>query len=705
MATTQGGQSPAIVTGAGQRSRRPSNYEAPYQWDGSKAQAQSIIAWVMEAVQEGEWFLRNQTGYRFVDTSHRIMSDIGFDELPRTLSKASENFVKHGVRELVGTLANPRPLSTFKSDNPDWVDQADIVNKGYMHWYLSAFADRRLREALQFAAVEGTGYLCMEWDPGYWNPTDGEITLQALGVDAVLPIQISPEGWDLQSAYAVVIRRQYPIFHVARRYPLAANLLVPDGEPVAKWRRLLSGIRDKVTPTVQNTYGSQRGYRGEDPAGRQLVTVYDVYIMDSLANMGETPIKMGAEGAPWEYSVPYLDQQIPIGMNDPRTGQPVTRRADYHDARVFPYRRHIVCTRTAVLYDDTSRWWHGQVPLVKLTLDNWPFEYCGIPVTKEPAKLQAMLMSLLRAYDDSSNARLRPGLVYDKQRFSNELAKSVDPRVGGQVIGATNMMGEPFKLLVDPRYFAMQNDILPLMAQIKESGTKLMGLNDLTAMAKAAQIPGADTIEKMAEMAGPLATDISRNMEESLRKIGELWKAMFFEFYNARKRFQILGTDGVTREDFDFDPSTLVPSNIDLPVVGGGGTRSERARVHMRNFHFSVVPNSIYQMTQSTRRLLLLQLARLGMPIPPKYLMEQFDIPNPDKLIKEFWEYKMTEAKNMTTVQIAAMAMNPMGMAMQAMGQGAFGSGGNNEGRPPTGQQPPHIEQKDGGTRSTISES
>lgn len=708
MPTTQGGQSPAVVTGAGAGSSRPSKHEAPYQWDRTRPSAQRLLSWITECVQEGEHFLKSQSGYRFVDASYRIMCDIGYDELPRTLSKASKNFIKRDIRELVGTLANPRPIVSFKTDNEDWADQAEILNKGYMHWYLSSFADRKLREALQYAAVEGTGYLMMDWDPGFWEPGDGEVTLQALGVDAVLPVQISPEDWDLQKAYAVIIRRQFPIFHVMRRYPLAAHLIAPDGEAVSKWRRLVNNLLDRITPTVQNTYGSQRGYRGEDPAGRQLVTVYDIYILDSQVNNGESPLQMGVEESPWAYTVPFYGQRLPVGINMPGTFQPVTRPADYHDARMFPYRRHITATRTAVLYDDTSRWWHGKVPLIKFRLDDWPSEYCGIPVSKEPAKLQAMVFSLLRAYDDSSNARLRPDLVYDKSRVGESFAKGVDPRVGGKVLPANNMMGEVFKLLIDPQYYQMDSNILEILQWAEESGTKLTGLHDLTAMAKSAQIPGADTIEKLAEMAGPIATDMSRNMEASLRDLGEMWKCMFFEFYNARKRFQILGRDGVTREDFDFDPASLVPSNIDLPLVGRGGTRSERARVHMRNFHFSIVPNSIYQITQSTRRLLLLQLSKLGMPIPPKYLMEQFDIPNPDKMVEDFWEYKMEEAQKMTEIQIMAMAMNPMGQIMGAMqnqlGMTA-GPGKPQEGRPPTGQVPPHLEQKDGGTRTTVAES
>lgn len=704
MPTTQGGQSAAVVTGAGAGSSRPSRYEAPYQWDGTRPQAQRILAWMNECIQEGEMFLKSQTGYRFVDASHRIMADIGFDELPRTLSKASKNFVKRDIRELVGTLANPRPIANFRTENEDWKDQAEILDKGYMAWYLNSFADRKLREALQFAAVEGTGYLVMEWDPGVWVPGDGEITLQALGVDAVLPVQISPEDWDYQKAYAVVIRRQYPIFSVMRRFPLVAHLIAPDGEAVSKWRRLVNNLLDRVTPTVQNTYGAQRGYRGEDPAGKQLVTVYDIYILDSQSNTGQDPIQKGVQGSPWEYTVPFYGQPLPIGMIDPRTGTPITRPADYHDARIFPYRRHIIATRTAILYDDTSHWWHGKVPLIKFRLDDWPFEYCGVPVPKEPAKLQAMLTSLLRAYDDSTNARLRPGLVFDKSRISDALAKSIDPRAGGQVIGATNMIGEPFKMLFDPRYFDLQDNILQILQWAEESGSKLSGLHDLVAMSKAAQIPGADTLEKLSEMAGPVATDMSRNMESSIRDMGELWKGMFFEFYNVRKRFQILGRDGVTTEDFDFDPSTLVPDNIDFPVIGRTGSRIERARIHMRNFHFSIIPNSIYQMTQSSRRLLLIQLARIGVPIPKRYLMEQFDLPNPDRMIEDFYNEQAEQAQKMTQIQIMTQAqMGPLAALMGAMGQG----GGNpqGEGRPPTAQVPPHIEQKDQGTRSVISES
>jgi hypothetical protein len=147
----------------------------------------------------------------------------------------------------------------------------------------------------------------------------------------------------------------------------------------------------------------------------------------------------------------------------------------------------------------------------------------------------------------------------------------------------------------------------------------------------------------------------------------------------------------------------------------------------MRNFTYDIVPNSIYQMTQSTRRLLLLQLSRLGLPIPPKYLMEQFDIPNPEKMIEEFFDWTLQQGLKSIEIQMeltrAQMEMGMMQSAatplgqlsgaisglVQGQNQGAFNGGGGGpnkqEGRPPTAQKPPHMEQKDGGTRTAISES
>lgn len=707
----------APAVSKGKNINRPSRWEAPYPYDGSQSQGDALTAWVRECISEGEWFLRNQTGYRFVDVSHRIMADVGFDEAPETLSNVTVNFVKRDLREMVGTLANPRPLASFKCEAPQFQSQADLLNKGYLSWYNTSFADRELWKALYYAAVDGTGYLLSEWDPGFWAPGKGDIRLTPLGVDAVLPIQIPAESWDLQEAYAVVIRRQFPITYLMKRFPQVAHRLSPDGEDLSRWRRMMNGQKDVVAATVHNTYGSQRGYRGEDPSTRHLVTVYDVYIQDYGVNMTGRDRLMGQVGSPWEYNVPFYGKPIPLGVADPQTRVELTRPANMHDARLYPMRRHLVTTRNAVLYDDTSKWWHGQVPLVKLTLDQSPYEYCGIPLTKEPAKSMGAVTSLLRAFDDSSNARLRPPLAYDGSRTNAAQARAIDPRMGGQIVEMSNMIGEPFKFLVDPKYYDQPQQILEFIQMLMEKGSDLMGLAGIKQLQEAAQIPSGDTMEKVQELAGPLATDMSRNMEKALKQLGEHFKALFFEFYTVKRRFAMFGPDGITQQDLDFDPSHLVPDDLSLPGLGPNATRAQRARAHMENFEFSIVPNSVYQMTQSTRRLMLLQLAKLGMPISPLTILEQFDIANPEKEFEKWKEFQIMQGKAavevQSEVQEAALAIDPMG-AMAGVIQGAMGMGpeesqGNpGPGRKPTFQEMPHEEVKSdgmGGERATVATS
>ncbi len=700
---------------------RPSKYEAPILWDGKQntSSADALLGWMREAVREGEWFLKNQTGYEFIPMSYRLLYDIGFDELPATLSKTSNNFVKRDVRELVESLANIRPTATFTSDNPIYDDQADVLNKGWRAWYTDQMVDRDIRGSLQYTAIEGTGYAITEWDPDYWRPGRGDIRLTPCGVDSILPIQITSD-WDLQKAYAVIIRREWPITWVAARYPHLREMLVPDDTPIPRYRRMLRRLLNAITPTVHNTFGTSRHYRSEDPLSSTMVMVYDVYILDSTPNMSGREITI-EEGTPWSYKVPTYGGDVYAGYNN-KDGSPAMRPATYWDARLWPLRRHLTVTNSCVLRDSTSRYWHGMVPVIPVRLDDWPFEYCGMPATKEPAKLYAAMTSLLRAKDDSNNARLRPNLMYDRNRVNPEVADSIDTRRGGQSVGVQNMMGEMFRSLITPEYYRLDVDTLEMIQWMRQQGKELIGLPDLQNLSKAAQIPSGDSIEKINELAGPLATGMSRNMEKFVSGIAELFKANLFQYYTARRRFHLLGPDGLTREDYDFDPSILVPS--DMPGLPPESSRYARAKAHMANFQFRLTPNSIYQQTQSTRKLFLLQLARAGMPISPYTLLEMFDVPSPGRPPKgavteidkwKAWQQELVqlEIQKAMAAQSAQMMMQQQMVAASPLGQiagmvQAAAGGPGQQGRPPSGQKPPHLETKEGGEegpRTVVAES
>ena len=253
------------------------------------------------------------------------------------------------------------------------------------------------------------------------------------------------------------------------------------------------------------------------------------------------------------------------------------------------------------------------------------------------------------------------------------------------------------KILVPANYYDIPVSIFTHIKDLFELIGNLLGVKDLTAIAKARQIPSADAMEKMAEMAGPLMTDMSRTMEASIRLIGEMVKGLFFQFYDARRRIQVMGQDGVTEQDYDFEPGNLVPSHMpgEPTETKSKFQQMERARWHMNNIFLEITPNSLHQITQTARKLMLLQLQKTGFPMDPWTLAEAFDVPNfgsPPVGARTVMERWLAWMRMQAEIK---QALAPP----QAPGQGKGG------GRPNSNGKPGHIVNKDGGTRSTISTS
>ena len=72
---------------------------------------------------------------------------------------------KRQIRELVSVLADLRPTASNKTDNRDYYDQADILNKLDRWSWWQTFMDRRFRAGFQASALTGTSYISQVYDP------------------------------------------------------------------------------------------------------------------------------------------------------------------------------------------------------------------------------------------------------------------------------------------------------------------------------------------------------------------------------------------------------------------------------------------------------------------------------------------------------------------------------------------------------------
>ncbi len=681
-----------------------------------------------EAIAQGRNYLKAQPSYNDVQAFTEVIAGLESAN-PNTsdkLSRVKYNKSKRVVRELVAGLSNLRPISTYRTENSDYQHQTEILNKLYLSWYHMSGAGRDIREGIQWAAG-GKGWLSPLWAPDVPWSNKGDIKLFAYGPNDVLPIQIGKDN-DIQKAYAVVLCVETPLFQARMKYSHYADKIKRD-RSFASWLRAgVQAVQRFASPAL-NAIDREK-QKTSSTGTFPTVDIYYAYVLDGTINDTGKKIAMGRPGSSWYYEVPSIDSEIPTGLKDPKTGADQFRKATAEDCRIYPLRRLIISTNDCVLNpqmeEQTNTFWHGKVPLIPMQLDDWPWSFWGFPVTQDTKPLEKSLVNTLRAMDDSANVRLDPPLKYGGG-ITKSFMESVNLRVPNQSLKIEGMKGDSF---VEPMLPVNYYDAPAWMANhvkwLDDAMDYLSAVKDIQALLKAKQIPSSESIEKLQELMGPVLGDMGMNVEASVQELGGQMKSNFFQFYPLARRMQILGENGVDQQDWDYDPSTLVPSH--LPGEAGfdewkGYAKAgkfegppqiasqpsnfdslQRARWHMNNFHFYVTPNSLLQLTQITRKMLRLQLRRTGFPISMWTVAEDFDIPNFGKVppgVDTEWEKWAEEQRMMARLKviIAEEAGQSPEDATGPKG-GQKGTGG----RAPSGNAAPQQKTRTDG-RTTIQES
>lgn len=677
----------------------PSQYIVPHR----TADDDHKRGWLREALEDGEAYLKSQRSWRDIDKAIDILSGAGADKLPKGMSRVFLNMVKRDVREAVATLANMRPIWAYKTDNSEFQNLATILNKMLNAWYHQTFADRSIRQALQYAAV-CKGWLSPSWQSDFWVTGRGDIKLKVYGPNKVVPFQIGSDH-DIQRAYVVTIKDEVPYALALAKYPTQIDKFMPTRSAPTWMRRGIRRVQKFLSPVLQQLGPGRQGETDESMF--PTVDIYRSYILDLTYNDGDKPVLMGEDGTNWSYSVPPKDSLIETGEMT-LDGKPTYRKATLEDSLIYPLRRLITWTDYGILYDNTATAWHAKVPLVSFQLDDWPWDFLGQSSAAEGDSIQRSNTNLMRAIEDSANCRLDPALNFDENILSQGLMERLKTRVPGQRIKSNMQMGDAIKPVLPANYYDVPTWILEHIKNLWEGLHYVMGTRDIQGLAKAKAMSG-DSLEKAVELAGPLVTDMSRNMERSMRDLGEMVKGDMMQWYDLPRRVQLLGADGGTEEDFDYDPNNMIPSHLpdEMALIKKGtfdknrpsrASIVQRAKAHINSCYFHVTPNSLHQITQLTRKMLYLQLWKGQFPIDPLTVAEALDIPNfgtAEKLAKAIGSDQVP--RDVLGRWIAWQELKAkLGEALQ---------GGGMRGRKPSGQVPPAMQQKDGGSRSTVRES
>src|SRR5690606_26566106 len=235
-----------------------------------------------------------------------------------------------------------------------FVQQADLLTKLTTASWVTNMWDVILGDVIKYALCAGTGDLVNTWDPYLgWG---GDIAMSARDARDTLPWRPAIHNRSIQAWEGLTLREGHSVNAMRGLFPTLAHLFRPTSDSLlstlmGQARRLIARFQSPAGDALaglNQPAAVSRARSGNVPLSRTWLT-------DRTQNLTTQPIPMGTPGSSWAYVVP------PKGY-------------------VYPYKRMILWTPDAILYDGPSTYWHGLFPVARLKLWDLPWHFLGQPL-------------------------------------------------------------------------------------------------------------------------------------------------------------------------------------------------------------------------------------------------------------------------------------------------------------------------------------
>jgi hypothetical protein len=655
------------------------------------------LGWINEGCEEGMAWHRMQRGSSDYPKAFDIFSGrTDSRDILTYRSQLTTARLKRNVREVIGACANIRPIWGYSSDNPDFAEQGNMMNKATRAIYLERFLDLSIKEGLQWSALTATGWIRPVYRRGMYGTGKGNLTFLTYGSPSVLPVQL-PSNNDWQEAYAVTIMDELPIAMAHGMFPEFQDRLRPTSSKYWYSPEIRKAAKGNLFQRIWNKWGRGTGSMMSD----LYAPVRYTYVIDLTINKTGDMIPMGQPGTSWYYEVPSLGSELWDG-----------RKANENDARLYPRRRLIISSENCIMYDGPAFDWHGEFPAIPFCLDAWAWEAIGFSIIRDGFAIQQGINELERGVMDKHRAQLDPALGYDINSVTRNEADVFDPMQPRARVGFDGSLVErPFVPIIPEQAAKVDPMTMEFINHLEGTMDHQLAIRDIVALAKARSGGGVTDIEKMMEAEGPIVQDISRNIERAITGVGNQCKYIILQFYTAKRVMRYVGAANMPLQSFDYDPDSLVPSHLPGEDPSKGDShynRSERARHFANNLSLTILPHSIHEITQMAHKLGLIQMRKAGVQVDSQSIAEAWNVHDFAAMKKRYWEEQEEIAQHALRLKKMAMAIEQAGVSPTPAIANAIATlegQQTQEGRPPSGQEAPKLVEKEGGGRSTISES
>jgi hypothetical protein len=662
-----------------------------------EAPASVKIAWVENAIKEGEGYLSGQKCYQNLNANLRVFDAIFKD---KTKSSLITNSLKYNIRKFCETLAEVREIAGFSSDVPAYKAMAEMLTKVSKCVYLESDFPYQILKVLQYATVMGIGYLWPKVRPTEYGFGPREMTFDALGLLDVVPVQVPSRSNDVQDAYCVTVYDYMPIAEASAKFPLFQGQLQTVGRN--NYKTLIQAQRQDFAATWR--YGMVGDVQSRS-FGNLYTEIRYTFIRDIRINTTGKEMQMGDPGTSWFYKVPSMGQPIFGGMRD---GKPYSRPAMPEDCRIYPNLRLIITSSglDRPMYDGTSFDWDSKIPVIQYTVDDWAWEALGRSLVGDVASIETTIRKHERLIDQVLTAKMNPPMGYDLDTNGGSKIEHFDIFEPNVRLGLAG--GEPQKalqsLLPDSVTVSATNETY--LKYLGDKELAQLGLNDVGNLANLKINMNGDSADKQLEAIGPIAKGIAMRIEKANKRIGERMKSLIPQWMDAARLIEYVGPDHIAKEMFDYNPDDMVPSHLpdelfsgQFPTTPSMYDRLTRAKFFVKKLRLVSVPSTLLKITQAQEQLKFLQLKRTpDCPISWETVFGKLDIPNAKQEMEKYFKEQLELSKmKLLAAAMVQEEMKKLGLQPpEGGGGGGKGGGLHAGGRPSSNSKQPKIAQKGG---------
>jgi len=453
--------------------------------------------------------------------------------------------------ETVGLLTDIKPFFKITDIGGDgqFSKQEKILNQLAKGWAASTIFQRRMAMWTMYAMFTSAPALI------YYNPfakgnsgdsSDGDIELKPMAASQLLRLG---ESYDIQRDECVIYRHAETLDWIKRAYPKMGCMVKPE-EAKSKYTVDSQAPVTVMPQLFQNlSPGMKRMMGSSDRTSIQSVypkaEVQEFWRNNDCINESKNTIWMGPEKAAWGYWV--------------KPGQ-----------KMYPRGQVIVRAHGVTLYDEPNPYWHRKKPFVLMGLYTVPFQQQALSVVKPWMSQQDILNQIMSGVIQCVKKAINPALLAPKQAIHPEALRAIDSSKPNLKVSYNANAGTAPTWSQPPNIGSYP---LPVYQMILKSMKQMSGSEAMDAASGKKQVPGSDTLDRLTFAKNTPIRMMGRNIEDSVDEVGQMWTGDALQFYDASQRMELLGPQGLVKEDIEDAVGSMIPEGID-------------SEAYVRRFHF-----------------------------------------------------------------------------------------------------------------------